>query len=214
MIRLSKTSKLGCLSWSLEARATCPGSINPKTKQLVDACAGCYAASGNYRFANVKKPRAENREDWRRAGWVADMVNALQSERKFRWFDSGDCYALPLARKMLEVMRALPHVRFWLPTRMHKFAKFRAVFEEMRALPNVAVRYSSDSVTGQFERGLHGSTIAPQGVTPMGTTLCTAYTRGGECGPCEACFDPSVEVITYPAHGVSMARVIRLKLAA
>jgi hypothetical protein len=213
MIRLSKTSKLGCLSWSLEARETCPGSIDTDG-QLVAACAGCYAVGGNYRFKNVKAPRAENREDWKRAAWVADMVNALQGETHFRFFDSGDCYALPLAQKILDVMRALPHVQFWIPTRMHKFPKFRAVFEEMRALPNCVVRFSSDSVTGEFTSGLHGSTITPTHKAPKGAKLCGAYSRNGQCGPCRDCWDKKINVIAYPAHGAGMARVIRLKLAA
>lgn len=52
-IRISQTSKLKARSWSLEARTTCPGSIGADG-ELVDACKGCYAASGNYRFKNVK----------------------------------------------------------------------------------------------------------------------------------------------------------------
>jgi hypothetical protein len=213
MIRLSKTSKLNCLSWSLVARTHCPGSIGANG-ELVDACAGCYAAGGNYRFKNVKAPREHNAQDWKRAEWVAEMVDALKDETHFRFFDSGDVYALPLARKLLAVMRALPNVKFWLPTRMHKFAKFRAVFDEMRALPNVAVRFSSDSVEGEFVAGLHGSTIAPEHKAPEGAKLCGAYTRGGNCGTCRDCWNPAIPVIAYPAHGAGMARVIRLKLAA
>jgi hypothetical protein len=53
-IKLSQTTKLGCRSWSLEALKTCPASIDFITGELVDACKGCYATGGNYRFANVK----------------------------------------------------------------------------------------------------------------------------------------------------------------
>jgi hypothetical protein len=74
MIKLSKTSKLdGILSWSLQALDTCPGSKD-SLGELVPACQGCYATTGNYRFANVKKPREFNREDWKRDDWVEDMV--------------------------------------------------------------------------------------------------------------------------------------------
>lgn len=159
MIRLSRTSKLGCLSWSLEAVETCPGSQS-KGGGLVEACQGCYARGGNYRFANVKAPRAENKRDWQRAAWADDMVTALSGEDRFRWFDSGDMYTVKLAEKILEVMRRTPNVKHWIPTRMHKFAKFRPVLESMQALPNVAVRYSSDSVTGEYSAE-HGSVIIP-----------------------------------------------------
>lgn len=213
-LNISRTSKLdGVRSWSLEARKTCPGATDSDGK-LVPACAGCYATTGNYRFANVKAPREENRQDWKRADWVGDMVAALRNDRYFRWFDSGDVYALPLALKILAVMEQTPHCQHWLPTRMHKFPKFAPVLAAMEALPNVVVRRSSDSVTGEFTTGLHGSTILPDMEAPQGVTLCHAATNDGKCGPCRACYDKSNAVIGYVAHGRTMAKVVRLALAA
>jgi hypothetical protein len=214
-MKISVTSKLdGVRSWSLEALETCPGSI-AAPGVLVDACAGCYATTGNYRFANVKAPRAHNKKDWQRLAWSDDMVNELQNDRYFRWFDSGDMYTLALAEKMLEVMKRTPWVKHWLPTRMHKFPKFRLVLAEMQALKNVSVRFSSDSVTGEYTKGLHGSVIVP---TPAdakrGVKLCGAYDNNGQCGPCRACYDKRVKVIAYPAHGRKMNKVIMLKRAA
>lgn len=214
-INISKTSKLdGVRSWSLQARETCPGSIDANTGELVAACAGCYAVGGNYRFANVKAPREENREDWKRDAWVGDMVAALRNDRYFRWFDSGDVYDIRLARKILEVMRATPDVQHWLPTRMHKFAKFKGILAAMAALPNVMVRPSSDSVTGEFTRGVHGSTIVPDTAPREGVTLCHAATNAGKCGPCRACYSKDVPVIGYLAHGRTMSKVVKLALAA
>jgi hypothetical protein len=214
-MKISVTSKLdGVRSWSLQALETCPGSI-AAPGQLVDACAGCYATTGNYRFENVKAPRRHNKEDWQRLAWSDDMTAELAKDTHFRWFDSGDMYTLALAEKILEVMRRTPWVKHWIPTRMHKFPKFRQVLSEMQALKNVSVRFSSDSVTGQYTKGLHGSVIVP---TPAdakrGMTLCGAYDNGGACGPCRACYDKRVKVIAYPAHGVKMNKVIRIKLAA
>jgi hypothetical protein len=88
-----------------------------------------------------------------------DMVAELDNDRYFRWFDSGDVYSLKLAEKILAVMQATPWVKHWLPTRMHKFIKFHAVFAAMESLPNVVVRYSSDSVTGEVVAGRNTSTI-------------------------------------------------------
>jgi hypothetical protein len=208
-VRISKTSKLdGVKSWSLQARETCPGSFDGKG-ELVPACMGCYAVGGNYRFGNVVEPRRENREDWKRDAWEADMVHALRKERWFRWFDSGDMYALPLAEKILRVMIATPHVKHWLPTRMHKFAKFAEVLAAMQALPNVMVRPSSDSVSGDFIEGLHGSTIVTDIEPRQGVKLCHAATNEGKCGPCRDCYSKDIPVIGYLAHGQSMAKVIR-----
>jgi len=214
-IRISTTSKLdGVRSWSLDARETCPGSINPVTGDLVPACAGCYAVGGNYRFANVKAPRQENREDWKRDAWVADMAAALRNDRYFRWFDSGDMYDVRLARKILQVMAMTPDVRHWLPTRMHKFAKFQPVLAAMDALPNVVVRRSSDSVTGAYDARIHGSTIVPDTTPREGVTLCHAANNAGKCGPCRACYSKDVPVIGYLAHGAVMSKVVKLALAA
>jgi len=98
---------------------------------------------------------------------------------------------------------------------MHKFGKFQAVLAEMAALPNVVVRLSSDSVTGEIVAGIEGvdtsSTIIPtiDDITPT-MALCEASTREGKCGPCRQCWSKDVKVIAYPAHGVSMKKVIRL----
>jgi hypothetical protein len=210
MIKLSKTSKLdGILSWSLQAIDTCPGSSDGNGG-LVPACQGCYATTGNYRFANVKKPREFNREDWKRAEWIQEMVQSLGNSRYFRWFDSGDMYDVNLANKILAVMIHTPWVQHWLPTRMYKFKKYQHVLKLMQDLPNVAVRYSSDSVTGEIIPGQTTSTIFSDTV-PAGAVECQAYQHEGKCNGCRACYDKAVPVIAYKAHGVKMAKVIKIQ---
>jgi len=211
-VKISVTSKLdGIKSWSLQALDTCPGSIE-SPGVLVDACKGCYATTGNYNYPNVKAPRAHNKEDWQRLDWVDDMVQALEDSRYFRWFDSGDIYSLGLAEKILEVMIRTPWCKHWLPTRMHKFPKFKKVLQDMQNLDNVMVRFSSDSVIGQFIEGLHGSVIIPtvDNATDK-MTVCKAYENLGKCSGCRSCWNKSIPVIAYPAHGVKMSKVIKIK---
>ena len=213
MLKLSKTSKLGTKSWSLQALDTCPGSKNPDGS-LVPACSGCYATTGMYHFGAVKAVRSDNKADWQRDGWVADMVAALKKDKHFRWFDSGDMYSLSLAVKMYEVMVATPHVKHWLPTRMYKFPKFNAILAKMEALPNVMVRRSSDAVDGTYTKGVHGSTIIPAGQPiPAGVVACTAPENDGKCNGCRACYSKDVPVVAYIAHGRKMAKVIKLAVA-
>ncbi len=214
-VKISVTSKLdGIRSWSLQALDTCPGSIE-SPGVLVDACKGCYATTGNYRFSNVKAPREFNRTDWERFDWCDDMVYELTNDEYFRWFDSGDMYSLALAEKICEVMRRTPWCKHWLPTRMHKFPKFALVLREMSQLDNVMVRPSSDSIIGVYIPGLHGSVIVPDSrVNPYMVKLCEAYEHDGKCSGCRACYDKSVPVIAYPAHGKTMQKVIRIKVAA
>ena len=214
MLKLSKTSKLGTKSWSLQALETCPGSVGADG-QLVPACSGCYATTGMYHFGAVKAVRADNKQDWQRDGWVADMIQALKKDKHFRWFDSGDMYSLSLAEKMLAIMQATPNTKHWLPTRMYKFPKFAKVLAAMQALPNVMVRYSSDAVDGTYTKGLHGSTIVPNGdAVPAGVTVCAAPEQGGKCLDCRACYDKTVSVIGYVAHGKKMQKVIRIAAVA
>ena len=205
MLKLSKASKMPCRSWSLQALDTCPASRDA-SGELVDACKGCYATSGNYRFPNVKAPRVHNREDWKRDTWVADMIQELDNDRYFRWFDSGDIYDVRLARKILEVCEATPWVKHWIPTRMHKFPKFTLVLQRLQSLPNVVLRLSSDSIIGETIEGPTTSTIATLEDAPKGSFVCEAYTRGGKCDKCRACWDKGVSVVTYIGHGKSMVK--------
>jgi hypothetical protein len=59
---LSRTSKLGCFSWSLQALETCQGSIG-KDGQLVEVCQGCYATQGFYHMPDAISLRKNNKED-------------------------------------------------------------------------------------------------------------------------------------------------------
>lgn len=212
MIKLSKTSKLdGIMSWSLNALDTCQGSINPVTKELVPACQGCYATTGNYRFPNVRAPRDFNKQDWQRADWVNDMVQALDSSRYFRFFDSGDMYDVRLAEKIYEVCKQATWVKFWIPTRMHKFTKYNDVINKLMKLDNVVVRLSSDSVTGEVINGLTTSTIiSDDSQLTSDMVECKAYEHDGKCSGCRACYSKDVPIIAYRAHGKKMAKVIKI----
>ena len=206
-IKLSKASKMPCRSWSLEALRTCPASKDVNG-DLVDACKGCYATEGNYRFPSVKGSREHNRVDWKRDEWVTDMVTELDNDRYFRWFDSGDMYDLKLADKILEVMTLTPWVNHWLPTRMHKINKFKKVLDVMASLPNVVIRLSSDSVRGQTVEGNTTSTIIGQDQLETFTgTICKSYENQGKCGTCRACWSKDIPVIAYVQHGNRMKKV-------
>lgn len=199
-VLLSKASKMPGKSWSLQAGETCPGSINPETKEVIEVCADCYAKSGFYRMENVKAPRIHNRKDWKRTDWTDDMVQALDNERWFRWFDSGDIYTAALAQKIYEVARRTPWCNHWIPTKSYNIPKIRYWLDRLKELPNVSVRFSSPSVHGEYS-SFHGSTVV-QSVSDniAGAKMCDAYTRGGKCGPCRACWDKDISLVVYPLH--------------
>jgi hypothetical protein len=92
---------------------------------------------------------------------------------------------------------------------MHKFPKFKRVISEMELLSNVVVRFSSDSVNGEIIQGQTTSTIFSDTV-PAGATECQAYQHDGKCNGCRACYNKDVPVIAYKAHGIKMAKVIKI----
>ena len=205
-MKISKVGKLNSRSWSLEALETCPASKG-SDGELVPACKGCYAVGGNYRFKNVKEARSHNKKDWKRSEWVADMVEELDYDRYFRWFDSGDMYSLALAEKMYEICKATPWTKHWIPTRMHKFKKFRDVIDRLNALDNVVVRLSSDGINGEIiEDSQYSSTIIPFIDSVTVATICNAPLQDGKCKKCRLCWDKSTKVIAYAGHGAKMKK--------
>ena len=203
--KLSDTSKMPGKSWGLPAWETCPGARGPDGRPVA-ACARCYALTGAYQFPSTIAARAHNLADWKRSEWVADMVAVIGRLGKpfFRWFDSGDCYTPALAIKIGEVCQATPHVRHWIPSRSYKVPDIKVELDRVGRLPNVVVRWSSDSTNGKRLWGSgRNSTIiqTSEDFRPAkGYSLCRAGERGGACGPCRACWS-EVKTVAYVAHG-------------
>lgn len=204
-IKLSSPSKMKgtCKTWSTLAVTHCPGSRGPDG-QLVEACDKCYADKGMYKMPNSIKVREHNALDWQRDDWVSDMVEAISGQAHFRFFDSGDMYHIDLAHKILAICKALPETRFWIPTRMHKLAKFKPVIARLNSLPNVVVRYSSDSTQGKRVRGKNTSTIIRNDGQARGAHICPATIPGNtpncKANGCAACWEKSITVIAYHFH--------------
>lgn len=210
---LSVTAKLdGIHSWSLLAGVHCPG-MRAQTGRVAQVCEGCYATQGKYRFPSVKAVRLQNAKEWTADAWVDDMVTALKGHEYFRWFDSGDMYSVTLARKILMVMIMTPNTKHWLATRTGKFAKFKPVLDEMRKLPNVAVRFSADDV-GTFSVEHSCMVYDPSEPVPEGVKACNAYAKGEEkvakCHGCRDCWDKTIPVIGYKAHGRKMIKLLEV----
>ena len=89
--------------------------------------------------------------------------------------------------------------------------KFQTVIEQMQQLPNVVVRLSSDGVQGEIVPDApNSSTIIPTISHKLDNmTLCRAYERDGKCGTCRACWDKTISVVAYPAHGAKMLQQIK-----
>ena len=216
MIKLSKTSKLdGIASFSLEAGVTCKGSIDPLTNKVCAACSGCYAKGGRYNFKNVKTPRQINLVESKKDSWTSEMIEELDMHRYFRWFDSGDMYSVEFAQKVLEVAKATPWVKHWLPTRTWTLKEFNGVLEELNKLPNVVVRNSAGNVTGDIvESHKNGSTVI--GIDHINTVskeihICEAYEEQnkGKCNGCRKCWNKDIKQVAYVAHGAKGKKIAK-----
>ena len=202
---ISKTSKMSCHSWSLQAIEHCPQSTN-RFGELVDACKSCYATDGNYRLNNVKAVRAKNALEWTSEAWVGKMTRLLYDLPQFRWFDSGDLYSLDLADKIYQIMQQTPMTRHWMPTRMHKDVTFLSILTKMQQLPNVVIRLSSDSIEGglvQLDWPTTSTIVSGSDSSSRvnGVFVCPAPQQNGKCNNCRACWSKNAPVIGYVGHG-------------
>lgn len=210
---LSEPSKMPGHGYSLPAEACQTGSRLKAVKGAV--CQACYARKGRYVFPNVQtalRRRLASLEDPR---WMDAMGMLLWRDvgrglTWFRWHDSGDLQSPEHLRRLLALARAVPEMRFWLPTlevRMVASALFTEPVPD-----NMSIRLSTPMIDGQ-------STPLAQDLSAWfdGVTLSKAATRGsqlepgwfecpavklktGKCGECRACWDRAVKGVVYYKH--------------
>ena len=198
---LSKPSKMPGFAYSIPAQACGVGSRLRNVQGSI--CSKCYALKGRYVFGNVKNALARRLASLVHAEWVQAMAFQINQAavNVFRWHDSGDIQNLEHLERIVEVCRLTPDVRHWLPTR--EYAIVTAYKEKHGAFPdNLNVRLSAYMVDGPLPEGA----AARLGVTMSGVTSdpkkvsCPAYTQGGVCGSCRACWDKNQAVVFYPKH--------------
>lgn len=208
---LSQPSKMPCYGWSISAALCAVGSALRRVAGTV--CAGCYAHSGNYRFPGVKAAHARRILAWRRdrAAWVSAMVErlslrdvrergAVDGRSFFRWFDSGDLQGIEMLRDIVDVARQTPWMLHWLPTKEYavvaEFLRSGGTFPE-----NLRVRVSGPVVDRPFRFSGASVALVSSGKLPAvdDAVACGAYSRGGKCGPCRACWTHSGPIV-YPLH--------------
>jgi hypothetical protein len=200
LVHLSVTAKLdGIPSWSTQAWVSCPG------KSGSPVCDLCYAMEGRYVFSSTIKPRVENMDSLFHPDFIREAVKTIRIYAYFRLFDSGDFQNPDAIRIWTTICNLCPDTKFWVPTRTHKLPQYEVELQKLEALPNVVVRRSSDSLTGEYTPGLHGGTIvATYQATVPGVHVCQALApeNNRTCNGCRKCWDKSVPVIGYPGHGV------------
>ena len=195
---LGKTSKMPGFSTGIPAihcergqkLAKIPGSV----------CFDCYAMKGKYRTKSVKKGQARRYAALSHPRWIEGMVRLIGHqvdpiEPWFRIHDSGDSQSPEHVRAWAEIARRLPWVRFWMPSK-----ELQHVKEAMRGVDdwptNLVIRISAPLI---------GKTLRAWGLPTSSVDAgtghrCPAYDQDGKCGPCRACWDPTVENVDYKKH--------------
>ncbi len=147
--------------------------------------------------------------------WVAACV--FQIKRAFvksgepfhRWFDSGDLQSIAMLDAICRVAEQTPQINHWLPTR--ESALVKAYRKAGGIVPaNLALRVSATMIDDKPIAGhAQTSTVHSKGKPHVGQS-CPASSpahkalspdgKTSNCGPCRACWTPTVANISYPLH--------------
>lgn len=203
MIKLSKTSKMPCQSWSIVPSVHCPrGSQLRKEKNSV--CSTCYACKGRYTFNKVTAFRQAQFDYWKnskKSDWVREMMDMILKSGTglFRWFDSGDLVNKDMLMSIVAVCYNTPDVKHWLPTRETQL--IRDTFKHSDWIPpNLNIRISADYIDSPASLG---DLASWNGITTseVHTGQTQAFTCNPEdCGLCRACWNRSVQTVSYKKH--------------
>ena len=197
---LSTPGKMPCHGYALPAQRCRLGSF---LQQLPTAiCHYCYALRGRYVFRKVQaamEKRIESLSDPRLGGCDNDAHPPLWRSL-LRGHDSGDLQSLDHLRKIVQICKNLPRIRFWLPTREYQTVEaYRCLGG--RIPPNLCIRLSAHLIDGKLPLGyrLPVSTVSSgQDSIPRSAHMCPAPKQGNQCGSCRACWDPSIRIVSYP----------------
>jgi hypothetical protein len=124
------------------------------------------------------------------------MVNKLQEQTYFRWFDSGDLYCQELIDKVYQVCQQTPKIKHWIPTKTY-FNKALDI-SKLEKLPNVTVRYSNYALDDYTSNPTKRIAVVAS-ATHKGFT-CPAREQGGSCLDCRECWNKKTRIINYPKH--------------
>jgi len=205
---LSSPSKMPGKAYNLSAFKCQTGS--KLSKQQGSVCSGCYARKGRYGFPMVQKALNRRMDSLANPQWVDAMVTLInkQSPEHFRWHDSGDIQSLAHLMQIEAVANATPNTMHWLPTK--EYGYLTQYLRLGKPPSNLTIRVSSPFVDQ------HPPLLRPGTVNSMVMSdsyigsvdsdvgefgyKCPAPTQGNKCGECRACWDPTVEVVTYHKH--------------
>jgi len=168
-------------------------------------CHQCYAKRGTGTYSNVKQGRLNNtlhvidhvNNKEGREQWINAMVYLInkRSNGYMRFHDSGDLQSLAHFKAILEIARRLPAIRFWLPS------KEKRIIEAYKGSlpPNIVVRLSSAMIDSKPPKTRYNTSSVHKLNNAIGFA-CPAPDQGNQCGTCSACYNSTIENVSYHKH--------------
>ena len=198
-------SKMPGYAYGISAERCITGSKLREVKGSV--CEGCYAMGANYQYPSVKgahEARYEALQDLET--WTDNMCRIMEylgtllpdTERYWRWHDSGDLQSIEHLDAIVQVAIRNPEWRFWIPTK--EYAMVRKYKERGDFPGNLAVRVSAPMLNKPCPGALQTLTGLYSTVGHNEEERCPAYDQEGFCGSCRKCWDPKEAVTDYPKH--------------
>jgi len=222
--RLGEPTKMPGYAFGTSAFLCQRGSV--LAQDPTTACGQCYARTAYYdtkdevRIAHERRMAGLRHPEWVPAMITLILAHTTRADPYFRWHDSGDLQGLWHLKNIIAVCQTTSWVKHWLPT--HEPHIVREYLQNGGTIPeNLCLRISADFIgkppakipglegipTHTTHRG-HGQTRLVQvSENPKDTFECRSHTRAikkgtaGFCGPCRACWTPSIPNIGFAIHG-------------
>lgn len=194
---LSENSKMPCMSYDLPTKHCNVGSVLQNIKGSV--CHGCYANKGRQAMPNCIQAQNKRFDTLNHPQWAEAMAKLITMDY-FRWHSSGDIQGKGHLLKIYDVAKRTQSTEHWIPTKEKSI-----ILDTVRShsVPdNLIIRVSGAMVGGKppiVPKGVHTSTVHTKAGECFGFE-CKAYTRANECGDCRACWDKSVDNVSYLMH--------------
>lgn len=195
---LSAPSKMPCFGYSIPASMCVSGAALMDVKDSV--CHKCYANKGRYVFPNVQNAMQKRAASLYDPRWVTAMVTLINATNNqyFRWHDSGDLQSLQHLLNIVRVAEQTPSVQHWLPTREYKLIDL--YLQTYNSFPNnLTVRVSAHMVDTSAPKRFTNTSSVHKNNAPIGQA-CVAPLNNNQCGTCRACWDKSVQNVSYHVH--------------
>ena len=195
-------SKMPGTTFAIDAFSCITGS--KLAKQENTPCYACYARKLQKLRPSVDQGWKANLRKWQEAEpahWERAMVYQIKRYNKdnyHRWFDSGDLQSVQMLKSIARVCEQTPNIKHWLPTQERAIV---SQFKAKHTVPeNLIIRVSASLLNGSKpSKTRHASQVFTKQCKPKGYE-CKARSRSNSCGPCRACWDKSIPLISYPKH--------------